>query len=352
VNTKRGLTNITEKILNKRGHALETRAWSPDKLVAVSGYYWRSFALQAAVKLGVFTAIGGEELAGDDIARRLNAKGRGVAMLLNVLVAMNLLLKKGDRYSNTPSGMSLLTKDSPDYMGHIIMHHHHLTLSWLKLDEAVKTGNPMRVRSSGSDEEARESFLMGIFNIATNLAPRLVNTIDLAGRRHLFDLGGGPGTYAIHFCLNNPHLRATVYDLPTSQTYAMKAIERFGLSDRINFVAGNYLKEDIPESYDVAWLSQILHAQGPEDCQRIIGKAASVLEPGGLLVIHEFILDNTMDGPLHPALFSLNMLLGTENGRSYSEVEIMRMLARGGGRHIQRIPFKSPNDSGIVIGVV
>jgi predicted O-methyltransferase YrrM len=331
---------------------METQAWSPDKLLKVSGYYWRSFALHAATKLGIFTIIGSEEIAGEDIAHKLGAKKRGVVMMLNALAAMNLLVKKGDRYSNTPSSISFLSKDSPEYMGHIIMHHHHLALSWLKLDEAVRTGSPMRMRSSGSDEDARESFLMGMFNIALNLAPRLVNTIDISERRHLLDLGGGPGTYAIHFCLNNPRLRATVYDLPGTAPYARKTIERFGLSDRIDFVAGDYLKEDISGSYDVAWLSQILHAEGPDDCQRIIGKAASVLEPGGLLLIHEFILENTMDGPLQPALFSLNMLLGTENGRSYSEGEIMEMLARVGAKEIKRIPSEFPIESGIIKGVV
>ena len=331
---------------------METRAWSPDKLLKVSGYYWRSFALHAAIKLGIFTIIVSEELTGEDIAQRLGAKKRGVVMLLNALAAMNLLVKKGDRYSNTPSSISFLSKDSPEYIGHIIMHHHHLALSWSKLDEAVRTGGPMRIRSSGIDEEGRESFLMGMFNIAMNLAPRLVNTIDISDRRHLLDLGGGPGTYAIHFCLNNPRLRATVYDLPTTGPYAGKTIENFGLTDRINFVAGDYLKEDIPGSYDVAWLSQILHAEGPEDCQRIIGKAASVLEPGGLLMIHEFILDNTMDGPLQPALFSLNMLLGTENGRSYSEEEIMKMLDRAGARAVKRISPQFPIESGIIAGVI
>jgi ubiquinone/menaquinone biosynthesis C-methylase UbiE len=331
---------------------MDTRAWSPDKLLEVSGYYWRSFTIHAAIKLGIFTIIDSEELTGEDIAQRLNAKERGVVMLLNALAAMNLLVKKSDRYSNTPSSTSFLSKDSPEYMGHIIMHHQHLALSWSKLDEAVRTGGPMRIRSSGSDEEGRESFLMGMFNIAMNLAPRLVNTIDISDRRHLLDLGGGPGTYAIHFCLNNPRLRATVYDLPATGPYARKTIERFGLTDRINFVAGDYLKEDVPGIYDVAWLSQILHAEGPDDCQKIIEKAVSVLEPGGVLMIHEFVLDNTMDGPLQPALFSLNMLLGTENGRSYSEGEIMEMLSRAGTKEIKRIPSQFPIESGIIAGVI
>jgi SAM-dependent methyltransferase len=330
---------------------MNTQAWSPDKLLRVSGYYWQSFTLHAAIKLGIFTMVGSEELTAADIAQRLNAKERGVVLLLNALAAMNLLVKRGDRYSNTPSGTSFLSKNSPEYIGYIIMHHHHLALSWLKLDEAVRTGGPMRLRSSGSDEDARESFLMGMFNIAMNLAPRLVNTIDISGRRHLLDLGGGPGTYAIHFCLNNPQLRATVYDLPGTRPYALKTIEKFGLTKRIDFVAGDYLKENIPGVYDVAWLSQILHAEGPDECRKIIEKAASALEPGGVLMVHEFVLDDTMDGPLQPALFSLNMLLGTANGRSYSEREIMEMLARAGAKEIKRLPSQFPSDSGILTGV-
>jgi len=193
---------------------------------------------------------------------------------------------------------------------------------------------------------------MGMFNNAMNLAPRLVNTIDLSDRHCLLDLGGGPATYAIFFCLNNPQLKATVYDLPSTRPYAIKTIEKFGLADRIDFVAGDYLSENISGSYDVAWLSQILHAEGPRDCQKIIEKAVSVLQPGGMIIVHEFILDDTMDGPLFPALFSLNMLLGTANGRSYSERQIMKMIARAGVKEIKRIPIQFPGGSGIMRGVV
>jgi hypothetical protein len=59
-----------------------------------------------------------------------------------------------------------------------------------------------------------------------------------------------------------------------------------------------------------------------------------------------------MDGPLHPALFSLNMLLGTENGRSYSEGEIMGMLARAGAKAVKHISPQFPLESGIIAGTV
>jgi hypothetical protein len=109
---------------------------------------------------------------------------------------------------------------------------------------------------------------MGMFNIAMSMAPSLADKIDLSGRRHLLDLGGGPGTYAIHYCLKNPSLKATVYDLPTTRPFAEKTIEKFGLTDRIDFIDGNYVKEGIEGVYDVAWLSHILHGEGQKDCQR------------------------------------------------------------------------------------
>jgi SAM-dependent methyltransferase len=193
---------------------------------------------------------------------------------------------------------------------------------------------------------------MGMFNLAMNLAPVLVPKIDLSNRHHLLDLGGGPGTYAIHFCLNNPRLKATVYDLPTTRPFAEKTIAKFNLQDRIDFKNADYLGENIEGGFDVAWLSHILHGESFENGRKIVQKAVSTIEPGGLIIIHEFILNNTMDGPLFPALFSLNMLLGTSGGQAYSEEQLITMLTDAGVGDFQRIYFDSPNDSGILTGIV
>ncbi|MBT8331044.1 MAG: methyltransferase, partial [Deltaproteobacteria bacterium] len=165
-------------------------------------------------------------------------------------------------------------------------------------------------------------------------------------------LGGGPGTYAIHFCRHNPDLKATVFDLPTTRPFAEQTIKRFELSDRIDFQAGNYLKDEIKGRYDAAWLSHILHAEGPDGCHQIIQKAVAALKPGGIIIIHEFILNNSMDGPLFPALFSLNMLLGTEAGQAYSEQQLRDMLSAAGAKEINRLPVRTPNDSGIITALI
>ena len=70
-----------------------------------------------------------------------------------------------------------------------------------------------------------------------------------------------------------------------------------------------------------------------------------------MIVVHEFLLNDRLDGPLFPALFSLNMLLGTPGGRAYSEEEVRDMLASAGVRGIRRLPFQGPNDSGLIAGI-
>jgi SAM-dependent methyltransferase len=193
---------------------------------------------------------------------------------------------------------------------------------------------------------------MGMFNLAMLVAPKIVPNIDLSGRRRLLDLGGGPGTYAIHFCQHNPGLTAVICDLPTTRQFAEQTVERFGLSSRISFVAGDFELEELPTGFDVAWLSHILHGVGPQACVGILKKTISALEPGGMIMIQEFILDDSKVAPVFPALFSLNMLLGTPDGQAYSEGELIEMLAAAGATEVRRLPLELPNGAGVIAGTV
>ncbi len=331
---------------------MENRKPNPGRILEMSGAYWKTCTLHAGVKLDVFTAIDNGCQKPDDLADELQADREALFRLLNALSALGFLNKNKDVYENTEEAALFLSRNSDSYKGHMIMHHHHLVESWSRLDKAVMTGEPVRTRPSLEDETVRESFLMGMFNNAMIYAPEIAEIIDLAGKKRLLDLGGGPGTYAVHFCKKYPDLQAVVYDLPTTRPYAEKVIGRFGLSDRIEFMAGDYTSEELKGGYDAVWLSHILHGESPQTCERLVEKAVSVLNPGGLIVIHEFILDDTLDHPVFPALFSLNMLLGTSGGKAYSESELTRMLSGAGAKNIRRLPYRSPTDSGLISGEV
>ncbi len=331
---------------------MDDMTWSPPELLKLSGNYWSACALHAGVKLDLFTPLCDAPANAGTLAEKKGLDERGLAMLLDALAALGLLEKNGEQYQATRFSGQFLSTKSSSYLGHIIQHHHHLVDGWARLDQAVKTGQPVRRRVSHESEDVeRESFLLGMFNLAMMLAPQVVQQVDLSGRRHLLDLGGGPGTYAIHFCQQYPQLRATVFDLAPTRPIAEETIKQFNLAERIDFVAGDFQKDLLPGSYDVAWLSHVLHGEGEAGCAHMLKKTVDVLEPGGVLLVQEFILNNDRDKPLFPALFSLNMLLGTPEGKSYSEGEIMHLLELAGLVDIERLALDLPNGAGIISGV-
>jgi SAM-dependent methyltransferase len=328
-----------------------TQDWNVGTLLGVSSGYWRGCALQAAVRLKIFSIIGQQQKNSALIADEASTDARATELLLDALSAMGLLKKTGLIYSNTDFSKTHLQESSPGYMGHIILHHHHILDGWAQLDKAVCTGKKIDKRSYGADIE-RESFLLGMFNLAQGLAPQIAASIDLTGRKRLLDLGGGPGTYSIHFCKENPDLEAVIFDRPTTEPIAAKVVASYDLSDRISFEGGDFNTTVLPKnSFDVAWLSHILHSNSYEECEKCIQKTANALTPGGLLLVHDFILNSVKDGPEFPALFSLNMLVGTDEGRSYSDREITSMFEQAGLSQITQHNFRAPNDSSIISAI-
>ena len=325
--------------------------WNVGMLLGVSSAYWQGCTVQAGVRLKIFTVLGETMCGAVEVAKRIGSESRATGLLLDALAAIGLLEKTVSDYANSEFSKKFLIAGTPAYIGHIILHHHHILDGWAQLDQAVMTGKSVERRSYGAEVE-REGFLMGMFNLAIMAAPKMAETFQLSGRKKLLDLGGGPGTYAVHFCLANPELKAVILDRPTTEPFARDTVARFKLEERIDFVGGDFNIDPIVGGpYDVAWLSHILHSNSTLQCQSCLDKTVAALEPGGLIMIHDFILDDNKDGPEFPALFALNMLVGTEHGRSYSRQEITAMLERTGIIDITHHKLDMPNDSSVISGV-
>ena len=323
--------------------------WTPEALIENARSFWTSSAIQTAVSLDVFTPLVAESLTEAELAEAIHCSPRGTRMLVAAMSALDLLRREEGRVALTPFSRRYLCRNSSDYLGHIIKHFKHLTHAWGQLDEAVRSGTSPRHMEEHSEDE-RESFLLGMLNMFMIQAGKTVPQIELGGRGRLLDLGGGTGSYAVQFCLRHSLLRATVFDLPTTRVFAEQHIENQHLSDRIDFVGGNFEQDPLPGGFDIAWLSHILHGVGPDKAAEIVNQAAHALVPGGLLLIQEFVVDNTCDGPLQSVLFGLNMLVNTPEGMAYTEQELRDMLLAAGTVRVERLPLQLPGGLGIVAG--
>jgi SAM-dependent methyltransferase len=270
----------------------------------------------------VFDMLEGRGRTAGAVARAASTNKRGMELLLNSLVAIGLLEKKEGRYRNATVASRYLVKGRPDYQGDILAHYDDLWDSWSGLDLAVKTGRPQR--KSGD----HGSFILGMHNLALQRVKKIIGSLDLKGVKSVLDLGGGPGTYSMGFARRR--VAATLFDLPETLKISKGLIEDAGLGDRVRLLAGDFTKDDLGGPYDMIFISQILHSFGAEQSVSLLRKCRASLSKGGRVIIQEFYLDETKSGPVQGALFAVNMLVNTTEGRTYTPAEMTSWLKKAG----------------------
>ena len=110
------------------------------------------------------------------------------------------------------------------------------------------------------------------------------------------------------------------------------------------------LQDDFGSGYDIVMLNAICHMFSEDQNREIFRRATKALAPKGRLVVQDFILNADKTGPQQAALFSLNMLVNTDAGASYSEVEYTRWMKAAGFNEVSRVNLPGP--SSLIVGVV
>jgi predicted O-methyltransferase YrrM len=310
-------------------------------------------AIQAAVSLGIFDALEPEPAPARSVAERLNLDPRATELLLDALVALELLEKEAGRYRLAAVSRAHLARRSPRYLGDMILFDAALWDCWGRLEEALRSGAPVRPPDMyQSDPRETERFVAAMHSLvsARGDAELLAGMLDFSGVSDLLDVGSGPGTYPIAFCRRHPSLRATIFDLPATIAVAERFVAASGMGDRIRLIRGDYRSDPVPGSYQMIFLSNIIHAEGEDENRRLVAKLHSCLEPGGRIVIKDHILDAGRTSPPVGALFSLLMLLTTREGRCYSFDEVRGWLDEAGYANVSQVPLPPPLTSSLVIG--
>jgi predicted O-methyltransferase YrrM len=298
--------------------------------------FQRSRIILTAVELELFTAVGEGEKAAAEVAVAIDADPRATERLMNALCVLGYLKKTGDRYWNSPDAARFLVKGSPDYMGGLA-HTNHLWDSWSTLTDAVRAGHTVHIREpAGRDEDWFEAFIAAMHYRARDHAEQLVAAMDLSGVHRVLDLGGGSGVYAMAFAGAVKEIEVVVFDQPQVVPLTERYVREVGLSDRITALSGDYRKDPMGGGYDLVFLSAIVHSNSPEENTDLVAKCVGALNPGGRVVIQDFIMAEDRTRPAHGALFALNMLVATARGDTYTEAEVKGWFGAAGITRIVR----------------
>ena len=322
-----------------------------DYLFQLSYGYWKSHVLITATEFGIFTLIGEGRLSAGEIAKSIHANERATEMLLNALVSLELLTVQEKHYGNTPTSNLHLIKGKPYYLGNAIHHLNNLLDNWTMLRETVETGKAVSLTNLPEDADASavRDFITAMHDIASVKTEAMCSSVDLKDSKLLLDVAGGPGTYAIALAKANPQLDVVIFDLKQVTPLSQEFIRNAGMEGRIVTQAGNCLEDSFGKNvYDAILVSNLLHIYNPENNVKILKKCRDAMKDKGQVIIHELVLDDTKTRPQFAALFSLNMLIGTQEGAAYSEAEYRAWLKESGFHDIKRIDLGY--DSSLIIG--
>jgi SAM-dependent methyltransferase len=151
------------------------------------------------------------------------------------------------------------------------------------------------------------------------------------------------------FLNRKPELKTAVFDLPNVVPISKRIIEKEGFAGMIGHYKGDYTKDDLPVGFDLVFLSAVIHSNSFATNQELVKKCYNSLNTDGKIVIHDWIMNDAKTEPVQGAIFSINMLVGTESGDCYSEREVRTWLTSAGFSDITKVDIES--GIGQVIGI-
>ncbi len=302
--------------------------------------------------LGVYAKLAGGPMDAEALRDALALADRPFVVLTTALKAMGLLASEPNgRIGLTPLAREHLVPGAEfDLTGYVGLAAESPGV--VEMVERLTTNRP----AGGGKDEAGAAFIyregiesamereasarnltLALAGRARNVAPALARNVPLEGARRLLDIGGGTGIYSIAWLQSHPGLTAVVWDRPEVLKVSREMAESFGVSDRLETVAGDMFRDPVPEGADVILLSNILHDWDVPDCRALVSRCAQALPPGGRLLIHDVFLNDALDGPLPIALYSASLFRLTE-GRAYSAAEYRGWLVEAGLKPCAVVP--------------
>lgn len=319
----------------------------PENIKDLANSFQTSRIILTAVELNIFSVLDKHMLPSAEVAKKINANERATDRLMNALVAIGFLRKIHGKFYNTESASQYLVKDKPEFMGGLF-HSNELWKRWSTLTRAVKNGTAVYDENDASDNSL-EYFIEAMHYRAVKEAKIISLMIDLNGVNKMLDIGGGSGAFSMQFIEKNPGICAVVFDLQDIIPITKKYVDSFKYKDKINYITGDYLQDDFGAGYDMIFLSAIVHINSLEDNKQLIKKCYEALNPGGQIIIKDWIMNEERTQPAGGALFALNMLVGTESGDTYTENEMRDWLLSAGIKKIEK--KETSFGSALIIGI-
>lgn len=303
------------------------------RLQGIARAYTESAVLYTAIDVELFTHVHGGADTEAKLAASTGLRPIDVDRLVTCALGMDLLRwdDSGERLINAPDTEMYLVKGSRRYAGPWMTFTRRDVPHWFRMTELMREGDSTQLGMyEDLTVESAKAYHQSTSSIGFGAARRFVRTVDLAGRKHLLDLGGGSGAYSITAVENVEGLRATVLDLPPVVVATQEYIADAGVEDRVATHGADFTQGEFPGPADVVVMASNLPIYDGPTIGGVVARAFRALESGGdMHLIGEMLHDDRV-GPVDAAMWGMNELICGSNGRSHSRAEVAGYFSDAG----------------------
>lgn len=296
-----------------------------DEISDIAFGFMGSKALFAALKFGVFTELSKGPATAEALAVGSDLHADRMETLLTALAGLGLVTVEDGTFSNSPAAEAFLVKgakyDFSDYLRLQVGQQMYPLLDQIEgaLDGSLGEEATKSYAEWFSDPEEARLYSESQHSGSIGPARQLAKALTIEGPARMLDVGGGTGAFAITLCKAFPELTATIVDFPNVAKLGRKYVEKAGLTDRIAYADGDALEYGWPGGQDIVLMSYLFSGVPGEAHEGLIADAWTALKPGGRILIHDFVVDETREGPKLAALWQLQHTAFTPEARSLDD---------------------------------
>jgi len=177
-------------------------------------------------------------------------------------------------------------------------------LGMFSLTESIKSGKPTGLKVFGEWPTVYEGLSQlpahvqkswfGFDHFYSDYAfPEIMPVIFKNMPKHILDVGGNTGKFALQCARYNKDVKVSILDLPGQLDKAMQNIKAAGFEDRIKLFPINLLdhSKPFPKDPDIIWMSQFLDCFSQEDISGLLKRSAEAMNDNSALYILETYWD-------------------------------------------------------------
>jgi hypothetical protein len=304
---------------------------------AIAYGFMASQALFTALELELFDKLDTPKTAAE-LQADLSINAPRLQTLLTALTSVNLLWREANGTYVLPENVkaTMVTSSKFYYGDYIKLQIGRQFYGQMgSLPQVMTTGTGPDYTTWFADGEAADVYTRAQHNGSLATAFALMKRVDLSGTKTVLDVGGGSGAFQVGICTKFPECRSFVLELPNVADTGERIIagSHPKVKDRIEFIKGSALDawpHSTPKDVDLCLMSYISGSVPEAHVQSLYDKAFTHVRNGGKLIVHDFMVNDDLQGPPLGALWALQHVAVNAEGLGLNPQEVCTRMAKAG----------------------